>query len=104
MQPLIPCTLKLLAHASSSMSQVKRFGLSDINPKKHICGSYGDRRRQCCDGDRPASRTHQALEPQQGARPISASAGQLYGTDGNPVVLKVCARFSPWPLHLLSHD
>ena len=27
---------------------------------------------------------------QQGARPISASAGQLYGTDGNPVVLKVC--------------
>ncbi|CAL5222694.1 g5095 [Coccomyxa viridis] len=31
---------------------------------------------------------HQAFQPQDGARPISASAGQLYGTDGNPVVLK----------------
>ena len=34
-------------------------------------------------------RLHQELQPQEGARPISASAGQLYGTDGNPVVLKV---------------
>ena len=37
-------------------------------------------------------RLHQAQQPQQGARPISASAGQLYGTDGNPVVLKVTLR------------
>lgn len=35
-------------------------------------------------------RMQQAVPVQQGAQPISASAGQLYGTDGNPVVLKVC--------------
>ena len=44
-------------------------------------------------------RMHQASQPQEGARPISASAGQLYGTDGNPVVLKVshCLVFTACP-------
>ena len=39
----------------------------------------------------------QAVPVQQGARPISASAGQLYGTDGNPVILKV--RLFTWFRH-----
>ena len=42
-----------------------------------------------CDAENALRRMHQASEPQQGGAPISASAGQLYGTDGNPVILKV---------------
>lgn len=72
------------------------------NPERRGCPCRHAAPSFICNKGGAVCRMHQALQPQQGARPISASAGQLYGTDGNPVILKVW-NLSPLQLQTPAH-